>query len=377
MASSSPSWWCRASSPPDPVQCASGTTDCTVTNAYGVFPDGSTCCAAAAAYPASEQVLLRVVAGATASRTRTKVATRYGHSVPKLAFPGGGDGRGLGISTNALNRVAVDAKRRAITVESGVTLAELIDAAAEAGLLLPHSPYWLGVTVRGLLSTGAHGSSVWRTGSAVHEYVTGMRIVTPAPAREGYAKVRVLNAGDPELEAAKHEFADILWYPGHGKAVYRIDDGVYDFVGFRPTPTLAIQANRLAEDALEVTGNAGGKFLTASATTTLLAAGNYGLTRHGLLAPLPGTPVVGYQNRIQSSGSCLTGADDALLTACLWDPRVEHGMFYFQAGISVPLSKAAAFIRDVQRLRDLNPDALCGVELYDGVLMRYVRASTT
>lgn len=46
-----------------------------------------------------------------------------------------------------------------------------------------------------------------------------------------------------------HEFADIIWYPSQHKAVYRIDDrvpintsgnGLYDFIPFRPTPSLEL-----------------------------------------------------------------------------------------------------------------------------------------
>lgn len=193
------------SSPPeDPIKCYSPNyTNCTITNSYGAFPDRSTCQVADVVFPKTEQELVAAVATATMRRRKIKVATRFSHSIPKLVCPDGEDG--LLISTKYLNRViGTDSQSMTMRVESGVTLRQLINEAAKAGLALPYTPYWLGLTVGGIMGTGAHGSTLWgEQGSSVHDYVVGLRIVTPAGPEEGYAKVWTLVSGDPDLDAAR------------------------------------------------------------------------------------------------------------------------------------------------------------------------------
>ncbi|CAO2145041.1 unnamed protein product [Urochloa humidicola] len=414
------------SPPPSPVSCKRGMSECTVTNAYGSFPDRTICHAANATFPETEEELVAAVASAAAAKRKVKVATKYSHSFPKLACPGGRDG--TIISTERLNRtVSVDKDKGLLTVESGMLLRNLIRVVGDAGLSLPHSPYFYGVTVGGMLATGAHGSSLWGKGGAVHEYVVGLRIVTPAPANQGFAVVRELGADDPDLDAAKvslgvlgvisqitlelqprfkravslvarddsdiaekiavwgglHEFGHVSWLPWQGKAIYREDDridistpgnGLNDFFVFQAQPTLELVTARAQEEQLEEKGTNDTTWCLPAAITSLEVLAN-GLTNDGV--SFTGFPVVGFQDRIQAFGSCLDSPeDDGLQSACEWDRRIR-GPFTYDNSISVALSKAPAFIADVLRLRDLHySSASCGVDARRGVLMRYIKASS-
>ncbi|KAL0457568.1 UNVERIFIED_CONTAM: putative L-gulonolactone oxidase 6 [Sesamum latifolium] len=419
----------NCSPPEDPIKCRSAgavkNSYCTITNSYGAFPDRSICRAAQVVYPSSEAELISAVANATMAKRKIKVATRYSHSIPKLVCPDGDDG--LLISTKYLNRTLnINPSAMTITVESGVTLRQLINNAAKMKLALPYAPYWWGLTVGGMLGTGAHGSSLWGLGSQVHDYVIQLRIISPATTEEGYAKVRTLETGNPELDAAKvslgvlgvisqvtlklqpmfkrsityitkndsdfgdeaasfgrlHEFADFMWYPSQKLVVYRIDDrvssntsgnGLNDFPGFRSTPSIVLATLRTTEETQETLGDGDGKCINGKLTTSTLRTMGYGLKNDGIL--FTGYPVIGYQNRIQASGTCLDSLEDARITACPWDSRVR-GLFFYQTTFSIGLSKVKKFIQDIQKLADLEPKSMCGLDLYNGILMRYVTASS-
>ncbi|WJX80446.1 putative L-gulonolactone oxidase 6 [Trifolium repens] len=361
--------------PADPIKCSSKNTNCTITNANGVFPDRSICKAGEAMYPTSETELISIVALASKNNRKMKVATRFSHSIPKLACPDGQNG--LLISTKNLNRVLkIDVELMTMTVESGVTLRQIISEAARFEMA-----YWWGLTIGGLIGTGAHGSTLWGKGSAVHEHVIHIRIVSPAGPEDGYAKVRNLDESHQDLNAArvslgvlgvisqvtlkleplfkrsltyltkddsdlgdqlisfgrKHEFADVSWYrPSQQKVVYRIDDhvlvntsgnGLYDFTAFRSTLSLALAVVRSTEELQEATRDANGKCISAKLINATLAGSGYGLTNNGIFR-----------------------------------------------GISLSFIKN--FVEDVQKLVELEPKALCGLEQYNGILMRYVTASS-
>eukprot|EP01018_Ginkgo_biloba_P019640 Gb_24046 [translate_table: standard] len=402
-------------SPPGPVvNCSNGFYNCTVSNAFGAFADRSICNAAQVVYPSSEEEVLTSVAMAAQKKQKMRVVSTHSHSTTQLVCPGGDSG--LIISTRDLNHiVAVDMSTMRMTFESGVLLRDVVDGAAIHGLALPVSPTWEGLTIGGLLSTGAHGSSLFGKGGAVHEYVVGMRLVVPASEEEGYAKVVDLTEDDEDLNAAKvtlqlqamlkrsvtneekddtdmennilefgmqHEFGDITWYPARHKAVYGVadrvsvdtgGDGVYDFIGFRPTLTAILWALRQIEEFEEATKLAKGKCLTANLQVSIILGIGTGLKNNGWF--FTGYPVVGYQNKMQAAGSCLLSAQDKLLTVCPWDPRVKDE-FYYQTSVSIGVSKIKDFLIDVKKLRDMNPISFCVVDLYTGILMRYVKASS-
>ncbi|XP_060202138.1 probable L-gulonolactone oxidase 6 [Lycium barbarum] len=377
----------KSSPPEDPIKCSTKTNfNCTITNSYGAFPDRSICKAAQAVFPTTEEEIISIVANATKEKRKMKVATRFSHSIPKLVCPDGEDG--LLISTKFLNKILkVDQENMTMTVESGVTLRQLISA---------------------------HGSSLWGLGSSVHDYIVQLRIVTPDEAANNYAKLRTLKNGNPELDAARvslgvlgvisqvtlklqpvfkrsitrskrndsdlgddaakfgrqHEFADFTWYPSQRKVVYRIDDrvpantrgnGLDDFIGI----SLYIFARPRHYKNLSFGSS-------AKVPTSTLKIGAYGLTNNGIA--FTGYPVVGFHNRFQASGTCLDSLEDARITVCPWDSRVKS-LFFHQTTFSISLSKVKGFIEDVQRLVALEPRALCVLDLYDDILMRYPTTS--
>ncbi|VAI14426.1 unnamed protein product [Triticum turgidum subsp. durum] len=168
-----------------------------------------------------------------------------------------------------------------------------------------------------------------------------------------------------------------------GKVIYRQDDrvdvstpgnGLNDLLLFRASPTRRLIDARVAEERLQENGTDTARCAAAEQQAAAFEQRSYGFTNDGV--SFTRYPVVGYQHRIQASGTCLSSPEDGLLTSCAWDPPIQ-GSFYYNSGFSVAASKARAFVIDMQRLRDRNPDMFCAaLDSKVGVVMRYVKASS-
>lgn len=114
-----------------------------------------------------------------------------------------------------------------------------------------------------------------------------------------------------------------------------------------------------------------GKCLLASTTIgykKLIANG----LRNGLI--FTGYPVIGRQGKMQTSGSCLYTPPSRIDETCAWDPRID-GLFFYEMTAIFPAREFGGFIRDVKKLRDLNPQNFCGVDIYNGLLIRFIKGS--
>ena len=89
--------------------------------------------------------------------------------------------------------VSVDEEKREITVEAGMTLAELMRSIEERGWALPALPDIDSVTVGGALATGTHGTC----GTLLSGYCTRLRIIGADGAATDYSR------GDEIFEAVR------------------------------------------------------------------------------------------------------------------------------------------------------------------------------
>ncbi|KAI3506221.1 hypothetical protein L1887_28577 [Cichorium endivia] len=411
--------------PPPPIQCTAGTTGCTLQNSYGIWGDRKDCLASNVIYPTTEQQLLSIVANAAKNKLKLKVVSKFSHTIPKFACPAAGNSSVLISTENYNSAIDIDVAGLTVTADAGVSLRDLINKVEDAGLSLVAAPYWEGVSIGGLISTGAHGSSWWGKGGAVHDHVVKIDVVVPAKENEGFAKILRLDAKNQLFNAAKvslgtlgiiskvtlslekgfkrsitfnftddsgledafmshakaHEFGDITWYPSKQTAVYRYDDrvplttkgdGTNDFLGFQSNLIVVSKSTRATEKKLEKSKNVKGKCAMASSFITYKKLIANGLKNNLIFT---GYPVIGRQGKMQTSGSCLYSSSRDIVNSCAWDPRIG-GLFFYETTAIFPAGKFRDFILDVKKLRDLNPDNFCGVDIYNGLLIRFIKAST-
>ncbi|KAK4338034.1 hypothetical protein RND71_042521 [Anisodus tanguticus] len=385
--------------PPNPIKCnnVNSTPGCQLSNTYGVWGDRQICHAPNIVYPTTEEELRQELANANKNNLKVKVVTRFSHTIPKLACPGNSK-ESVFISTERYDtNIDVNMEELTVTADGGVGLRKLIDTIENAGLSLVAATYWEGVTVAGVISTGAHGSSWWGKGGAVHDHVIGLSLIVPAHEDEGYAKIIKLTRQDPLFNAAKvslgllgiiskNIFFDLITNSdvSIGAAFKRsvrfnftndshIEDEIIKHARRNEFGDIQWYPSRHTACGFENTRNEGGKCTMASSFVAYKKLIANGYKNNKLM--FTGYPVVGHQGKMQTAGSCLYSSPIDITTTCAWDPRI-NGLFFYESTAIFPFTKVGDFIRDVKKLRDLaKPESMCGVDIYNGFLFRFIKAS--
>ncbi|XP_024540872.1 L-gulonolactone oxidase 3 [Selaginella moellendorffii] len=405
----------------------------------GPWPDRRPCKITKAFFPTNEAELLDAVAYAVKSKQKIKVISREAHTMTKFACPNSGsDTGGVVISTASFNSnssVVVDKSSMTVSTPPGIMLGELMDLLAMQGVTLHQTIDWDGASPAGMVSTGAHGSSLWSRGGGTYEYLVSTRIVVPASEKEGFAKVVTVAEGsdlfhaarislgvlgaishltfsvqpmtkrsvtlsvadDASLEddflrlAREHEFGEVLWYSSQKKYVWRTDDraplsvpgnGALIRVPFLPVQAAAARSSRLSQEAAETIGNSTFFCSAAKNTVNTITSTGGGFVNDEQQQRFSGFPVVGYFHKFQARGGCQYTYSNSTNLAlpeserlvCGWDFRA-HGQFWFHVSVSISISDVGNFIRDVKQLRDLSPERLCLLDTSIALQIRYLKAS--
>ncbi|KAE8669090.1 hypothetical protein F3Y22_tig00112259pilonHSYRG00060 [Hibiscus syriacus] len=141
----------------------------------------------------------------------------------------------------------------------------------------------------------------------------GRVMIVPANESEGYAKVIQIGPQDQLLNAAK------------------VSLGVLGVIS-KSTKSVA------------------GKCTLAATTLSYKKLIANGLKNNGQI--FTGYPVVGRQDKMQTSGSCLYSSTTRIDASCAWDPRIK-GLFFYESTAIFNVPKFGNFIKDSRRRLDI------------------------
>ena len=109
----------------------------------------------------------------------------------------------------------------------------------------------------------------------------------------------------------------------------------------------------------------------AKANIAQQVAVGFGYEKHG--HGFEGFPVIGRQHLMQSSSGCERSPKPGYF--CPWDQRIK-GLQFFESSAAIPMRSLQAFIQDMRLLREQKPYSFCGLDVYTGFLIRFVKASS-